>query len=79
MHLVFNEPADYAETGNLSKAAIQALRFEQVNILLIRGTTATNLTKSVRLEMGQYWEIILFVIVPKMTGAVILELAWLDK
>lgn len=29
--------------------------------------------------MGKYWEIIRFVVVPKMTELVILGLAWLDK
>lgn len=32
-----------------------------------------------QLEKGQHWDIIQFVIVPKMTEAVILGLSWLAK
>lgn len=36
-------------------------------------------TEAVRLEIGYHWELILFVVAPKMTEAVILGLAWLNK
>lgn len=37
-----------------------------------------HLTEPVWLEMGKHWEIIRFIIVPKMTEEVILGLSWLD-
>lgn len=37
------------------------------------------LTEPVQLEMGHHWEIIWFIVAPKMMEAVILSLSWLDK
>lgn len=36
-------------------------------------------TKLIKLEMGCYWELIQFVVVPKMTESIIRGLVWLDK
>lgn len=55
------------------------MRFEQLNGSLIESSPSTHLTEPVQLEKGQHWDIIQFVIVPKMTEAVILGLSWLDK
>lgn len=46
--------------------------FEQVDGSLIGGAPAILLTEPLRLEMGWHWEMIQFVVVPKMTKAVIL-------
>lgn len=55
------------------------IRFEQVDGSLLGGTPATLITEPLQLEMGWHWELIHFMLVPKMTKAVILGLAWLDK
>lgn len=46
---------------------------------LIGGAPTTLLTEPVMLEIGRHWEIIRFVVAPKITKAVILGLSWLDK
>lgn len=56
-----------------------AMKFEQADVSLMGGSPATHLTEPVCLEMDQHWEIIRFVVIPKMTKIVILGLAWLDK
>lgn len=43
------------------------------------GTPASLLTEPIRLEMGYHWELIHLIVVPKITDAMILGLAWLDK
>lgn len=43
------------------------------------GTLITHLTEPVQLEISEYWELIQFLVSPKMTEAVILALVWLDK
>lgn len=51
------------------------LWFEQVDRSLMGGAPATHITEPIRLEMTMHWEMIHFVVVPKMTEAVILGLA----
>lgn len=69
---------------------IPTLHFDHLNIhlnsLLERGNDgmdhlfpATLIMEPVRLGMAQHWEMIHFVIIPKMIRAVILGLAWLNK
>lgn len=53
--------------------------FKQVDGSVIGGHPASEVTKELKLEMGQHWELIHFIVVPKMTESVILGLAWLDK
>lgn len=58
---------------------VRPICFEQVDVTLIGRAPATLVTELVRLEMGCHWKLIHFVVAPKMTEAVILGLAWLDK
>lgn len=43
------------------------------------GVLATHVTERVKLDFGQHWELIHFIVVPKMMEEVILGLMWLDK
>lgn len=43
------------------------------------GASATYVTEFVRLEIGEHWESIQFIIVERMIDPIILGLAWLDK
>lgn len=65
-----------AEDGDMSEEAIQSHDVPRGGWF---SNQMTHLTEPVKLKMGQHWEMIRFVVVPKMTEAVILGLAWLDK
>lgn len=39
----------------------------------------THVTERMKLECSQHWELICFIVVPKMMEEVILGLTWLDK
>lgn len=61
------------------KQLSQLMQFKQANGTLIGGAPATHLIELVCREIGEHWELIHFVVIPKMMEAVILGLAWLDK
>ncbi|KAK9395445.1 retrotransposon-derived protein PEG10 [Crotalus adamanteus] len=65
--------------GIRAKQLSKPMRFEQADGSLMGGTLITQLTEPLRLEIGAHWEFIRFLVAPKMTEAVILGLAWLDK
>lgn len=50
-----------------AKLLRKAMKFEQADGSLMGGSPAIHLTEPVCFEMGQHWEIIRFVIIPKMT------------
>lgn len=68
-----------AELGIRVRQLAIPVRIEQVDGSLLEGAPATLVTEPVRLEMGAHWEVLQFIMVPSMTEAVILGLAWLDK
>lgn len=43
------------------------------------GESQAHVTKLMRLDMAQHWEMIRFIVGPMMTEFIILVLAWLDK
>lgn len=55
------------------------MRFNQADGFLMGGSPVTHVTEPICLDMGEHWDIIHFVVIPKMTETVILGLAWLDK
>ncbi|KAK9395807.1 RTL1: Retrotransposon-like 1 [Crotalus adamanteus] len=55
------------------------IHFEQVDGSLLGEAPATLVTEPVRLDMGEHWEVLRFIVVPSMTEEVILGLAWLGK
>ncbi|XP_039215403.1 uncharacterized protein LOC120315311 [Crotalus tigris] len=67
------------ESGFRIYKLTQPIRFEQVDGSLLGGVPATHVTERVRMDLGEHWEVLRFIVVPIMTEAVILGLAWLDK
>lgn len=55
------------------------IRFEQMDGSILGGVPATHVTELVRLEIGEHWEYIRFVVVDTMIEPLILGLTWLDK
>ncbi|KAK9401814.1 hypothetical protein NXF25_010170 [Crotalus adamanteus] len=67
------------ESGFRIYKLTQPIGFEQVDGSLLGGVPATHVTERVRMDLGEHWEVLRFIVVPIMTEAVILGLAWLDK
>ncbi|XP_039178262.1 uncharacterized protein LOC120298525 [Crotalus tigris] len=57
----------------------QPIRFEQVDGSLLGGVPATHVTEQVRMDLGDHWEVLRFIVIPITTETVILGLSWLDK
>lgn len=57
----------------------QPIKFEQMDGSTLGGVPTTHVTEPVRLEMGEHWENIRFIVVERMIEPIILGLAWLDK
>lgn len=51
-----------------------AMRFKQANGSLTGSSPATHVTEPISLQMGQHWETICFVVIPKMAETMILGL-----
>lgn len=53
--------------GIKTKLLRAPIRFKQVDGSMIGGRSASEVTKELKLEMGRHWELIHFIVVPKMT------------
>lgn len=77
--MIYDTLLTVLKLGIRAKRLTEAMGFEQADGSLIGVAPATHLTKPVCLEMGEHWEMIRLVIVPKMTESVILGLSWMNN
>lgn len=67
------------DLGVCIKKLAQPIRFEQMDGSLLGGGPATHVTGKLTLEIGQQSKELQFVVVPRITKDIVLEMAWLDK
>ncbi|KAG8125469.1 hypothetical protein E2320_020781 [Naja naja] len=72
-------PESVCSLGIEIKMLTTPIRFQQVDGSMIGGSPAMQVTEKVKLTIGEHWEIIWFIVIPKMTQSVIPGLAWLDN
>lgn len=55
------------------------IRFEQIDGLVMGGAPATQVTELIKVEIGEHWEHLRFIVVDRMIEPLILGLTWLYK